>query len=106
MSKTKQIIFTIVISLLAVVVIVDTIMIYSLGVTVNNMVENPESYIPQLATTNTFVKIDDVGFLPYEVVRPDPKKVESGDLKVYTAEEVNKMINDAAAKRDGQTNAE
>lgn len=104
MNKVKRVLLPIVLSILTIVIIVDTYFIVLLSQTINNMMASPENYFSFLDKPNSYVKIDDVGYLQYDGVVLDPEKIESGDIKVYSSEEITKIINEAIAKRDGIDN--
>lgn len=104
MNKVKRIVLVIVFSLLSVIVLIDTILVITLCQTINNMMDYPETYFPAMEKSSIYVKIDDVGYIRYDEVGLDPAKIESGDIKVYTSEEIFNITNEALAKRDGLNN--
>lgn len=103
MGKVKKIVLPIILSILTIVIIVDTFYIVSLCKTIDNMMAFPEDYFSVLNKVDAYVKIDDVGYVRYDNdIVLDPEGITRGDIKKYSSEEIAKIVNEAIAKRDGQ----
>ena len=86
----------IVVPLLLILVIADTIQLITFGKYADAHPEEIEVY------KDTFIKVDDVGYIRYDMVFPDPEKVEAGTVKTYNKSEVDALIEEAVANRDAE----
>lgn len=98
MSKSKKILFTILISVLTIAVAVDTYIICSILPYIQEHLAQPD---PSL--NRTYYKIDDVEYIRSDVARPNAQKVENGEAKFYSIDDINKAIDEAAKRRDENT---
>lgn len=91
MSKSKKIILTILISVLAVLVILNSIALVILWNAVNSQVQEIPVY------ENRLIKIDDVGYIRRDMVVPDPDKIEEkGYPEIYDLDELTQREAEAA----------
>lgn len=99
MTKLKKTALIVLLSILTILVILNSIVLAFMWKRVDNQTE------PIFINSDKLVKIDDVGYIRYDVVRPDPAKVESGEFRTYDREEITALIDDAIAKRDEKNKA-
>lgn len=100
MSKAKKIVLIIVASFFGLLVLLNTACLAFLTWTMNDMSVNFYDYFPFLAPKDSYVKIDDVAYIRYDMdgtIILDPVKAEQGTLKVYTYSEVRAMLEEAKA---------
>lgn len=91
MSKSKKIILTILISVLAVLVILNSIALVIVWNAVNSQVQEIPVY------ENRLIKIDDVGYIRRDMVVPDPDKIEEkGYPEIYDLDELTQREAEAA----------
>lgn len=98
MSKIKKILLGILLAVLTLTVIANSILLII-------MLQNlPRETILNSPYENSFLKIDDVQYICYDLVYPNTEKVENGTLKVYSETEITDALDKAIEKRD-QNNA-
>lgn len=106
MTRTQKIVISIVLSLLAIITAISTFCSISLVITINDMMENPESYFAALRKTDLYVKIDDVAYIQYDAAVVDPTKIEEGyEFEYLSSADILKMTNEAITKRNEAKNS-
>lgn len=94
MSKKQKILTAALLSVLSVLVILNSIALVILW---KHIDEQPELIFQG---SDTLYKIDDVMYIQSDVVRLDPAKMESGEIKTYKRSEITALENEAIEKRD------
>lgn len=57
-------------------------------------------YIP--VGSQTYVKIDDVAYIRYDMVSLDTEGIENGSIKLYSADDLRKLMDEAVERRDAK----
>lgn len=101
MEKAKKIILVLVLVILGVLAVANAIGLvilyngfYALATSKDGM------YIP--VGSQTYVKIDDVGYIRYDMVGLDAEALEDGSVKFYSADELQEIMNEAVIKRNAK----
>lgn len=106
MSKAKKIILIVVLILLTLSTIVNSLLIYALYWYNDATQMDFFSIYPIFTPNDNFMKVEDIGYirlgasgLPDDVI-PSPEALESGQVRLYTYDEIRPELEAAAAKRD------
>lgn len=95
MSKLKKVFLIVLLSVLTIVVAVDTFIIYMAIPYIRELLDRPDPSIYK-----TYYKIDDVEYIRNDVARPNVQKVENGEVEFYNIDDINDALDEAAKKRE------
>lgn len=105
MTRTQKIVISIILSVLTIITAISVFLTISMAITINKMVEYPESFFAPMRKTDLYVKVDDVAYIQYDAAVVDPKKIEEGyDFEYLSGADILKMTGEAIAKRDEAKN--
>lgn len=95
MSKFKNVILIVLLSVLTIVVAVDTYVICKTLPYIGEMLAKPD---PSL--NKTYYKIDDVEYIRNDVACPNAEKTENGEVDFYNIDDINDALDEAVKKRE------
>lgn len=103
MQKSKKIFIIILSVILILLVLLNLAWSALITWTLNDMSANPYAYYPFLQPSDNYLDINDVGFISYDVVRPNEEKIENGEqIKIYTGSEVAEILRQALENNESQ----
>lgn len=88
MSKTKKNVLRILLIVFAVLVIGETVFLFCLTKWLQGKFFDPYETYPALIPPDTYVKIEDVEYIRYDGVFPDPEKAADGGIENYQESEL------------------
>lgn len=98
MSKVKKILLGVFLAVLTLAVMANSVLWY---IYFNTFPRGIEINVME----DEYFRIDDVLYIRYDMAKPDPQKIESGQLKTYNAKDIAKEIQEAIEKRDAKNEA-
>lgn len=105
MSKAKKVFCIILAIIVILLTLFNTVTVLYTAFTLKSFFESDfYSFFPGMRPRDIYVKIDDVGYVNYDVCFLDPDKVSSGEeIKTYTWSEVMDELMAARAEADSNS---
>ena len=98
MSKAKKIFLNILLTVLTLLVLANSLVLYILWTSIPHVTEvNP--------LDDVYYEIDDVKYIRGDISKLDPQKIEQGQIKSHSGSEIAKASEEAVAKRDERNKA-
>lgn len=103
MTKPKKIILIVIAVIFGLLTLCNSLYLGIAIWTLNDMQVNFYGYFPFLTPTDEYINIDDVSYIRYDGVFPDPEKSANGEIRMKSRDEVYREYTENYGKYENQT---